>query len=167
MPQRKSQETVRVALYARTWAGDPDNSLEVQVEALHNYARRHGLETARAYFDVQRARAQFHEMMARAAAARHWPPGGDHRRRHGYCLDGCVAASFGCSLFLAGFLCKTIIPDSEEHPFTPSADPPFPLLRWIRAKTGIDQSKADAVRNGPKQPHSRRPRHLHSNPSRG
>ena len=31
------------------------------------------------------------------------------------------------------FCAKTIIPDSEEHPFTPSANPQCPLLRWIRA----------------------------------
>ena len=30
----------RAALYARTLAGDPDNSLEVQVEALQEFARR-------------------------------------------------------------------------------------------------------------------------------
>ena len=55
-----------VALYARTRPGDPDNSLEVQVEALHEYARRHRLETVRVYFDTRSARSQFHEMMVEA-----------------------------------------------------------------------------------------------------
>ena len=66
MRPRESREAGPVALYARTWPGDPDNSLEVQVEALHEYARRHRLETVRAYFDIRSARSQFHEMMVEA-----------------------------------------------------------------------------------------------------
>ena len=62
MRPRESREAGPVALYARTWPGDPDNSLEVQVEALHEYARRRRLETVRAYFDIRSARSQFHDM---------------------------------------------------------------------------------------------------------
>ena len=53
MPPNESRETGRVALYARTWLGDPDNSLEVQVEALHEYFRRPRLEAVRVYFETQ------------------------------------------------------------------------------------------------------------------
>ena len=66
MPPRESREAGLVALYARTWPGDPDNSLEVQVEALHEYTRRHRRETVRVYFDTRSARSQFHEMMVEA-----------------------------------------------------------------------------------------------------
>ena len=66
MPPHESLEARRVALYARTWGGDPDNSLEVQVEALHEYVRRNGLDAVRAYFEVLGGRNRFHEMMADA-----------------------------------------------------------------------------------------------------
>ena len=66
MPPRESREAGPVALSARTWPGDPDNSLEVQAEALQEYAWRYRLETVRAYFDIRSARSQFHEMMAEA-----------------------------------------------------------------------------------------------------
>ena len=66
MPPRESQEAGPVALAARTWPGDPDNSLEVQVETLHEYTRRHRLETVRACFDIRSARSQFRDMMAEA-----------------------------------------------------------------------------------------------------
>ena len=65
-PPNKPREPGRVALYARTWAGDPDNSLEVQVETLHEYTRRYRLEAVRVYLETQSARSQFHEMMADA-----------------------------------------------------------------------------------------------------
>ena len=60
------RETGRVALYARTLAGDPDNSLEVQVEALQEFARRRRLEAVRVYFETPSARSRFHETMAEA-----------------------------------------------------------------------------------------------------
>ena len=66
MPPDKPRESGRVALYARTWAGDPDNSLEVQVETLHEYTRRRRLEAVRVYFETPSARSRFHEMMAEA-----------------------------------------------------------------------------------------------------
>ena len=66
MPPHESRESGQVALYARTLVGDPANSLEVQVEALHEYVRRHRLEAVRAYFETPGARDQFHEMMTEA-----------------------------------------------------------------------------------------------------
>ena len=66
MPPYESRETGRVALYARTWPGDPDSSMEVQVEALHEYTRRHRLEAVRVYLETRSALSQFHEMMAEA-----------------------------------------------------------------------------------------------------
>ena len=66
MPPNESRETGPVALYARTLAGDPDNFLEVQVEALHEYIRRHRLEAVRVYFETPSARSRFHEMMVDA-----------------------------------------------------------------------------------------------------
>jgi DNA invertase Pin-like site-specific DNA recombinase len=60
------REAGPVALYARTWPGDPDGSVEVQIRALHEYARRHRLEAVRVYFDTRNTRSQFHEMMAEA-----------------------------------------------------------------------------------------------------
>ena len=66
IPPYESREDGQVALYARTVVGDPDNSLEVQVEALHEYTRRLRLETVRVYFETPGARGQFHEMMAEA-----------------------------------------------------------------------------------------------------
>ena len=66
IPPHESREDGQVALYARTVVGDPANSLEVQVEALHEYTRRHRLETLRVYFEPPGARGQFHEMMAEA-----------------------------------------------------------------------------------------------------
>ena len=66
MPPPEPREAGRVALYARTWTGDPDNSLEVQVEALHEYVRSHRLEPVRVYLEARSTRSQFHEMMAEA-----------------------------------------------------------------------------------------------------
>ena len=66
MPPNEYRETGRVALYARTLAGDPDNSLEVQVEALQEFARRRRLEAVRVYFETPSARSRFHEMTAEA-----------------------------------------------------------------------------------------------------
>ena len=66
MPPNESRETGRVALYVRTLAGDPDDSLEVQVEALQEFARRRRLEAVRVYFETPSARSRFHEMMADA-----------------------------------------------------------------------------------------------------
>ena len=66
MPPDKPRESGRVALYARTWAGYPDNSLEVQVETLHEYTRRRRLEAVRVHLETRSARSQFHEMMADA-----------------------------------------------------------------------------------------------------
>ena len=66
MAPHGSRETGPVALYAQTWPGPPANSLEVQVEALNEYARRHRLEAVMAYFEVREARRRFHEMMAEA-----------------------------------------------------------------------------------------------------
>ena len=62
----ESRENARVALYARTLPGDPDNSLEVQVEALQEFARRRWLDAVRVYFETPSARSRFHEMMAEA-----------------------------------------------------------------------------------------------------
>ena len=66
MPPNEPREALRVALYARTWPGDPDNSLDVLVEALHEYTRRHRLEAVRVYLETRSALSQFHEMMAEA-----------------------------------------------------------------------------------------------------
>ena len=55
-------------------------------------------------------------------------------RRCGCRRVGCVVASIGCSLFLVGFLAfKTIIPDSEAHPFVSSAGLSHASVRWIGA----------------------------------
>ena len=66
MQPNETREPVRVALYVRTSPEGPEHSLEVQVEALQRYARRHGLEALRAYFDIQGGRGQFEKMMAEA-----------------------------------------------------------------------------------------------------
>ena len=63
---RESQEAVPVALYIRTLAGDPGNSLEVQLMALQGYARRNRLAVARILIDIQGGRSQFEQMMLEA-----------------------------------------------------------------------------------------------------
>ena len=64
MPQGESRNAVPVALYVRTLAGDPDNSLPTQFHALQVYARGRGLHVAGVYFDVQGGRSQYEAMMA-------------------------------------------------------------------------------------------------------
>ena len=68
----------------------------------------------------------------RAAAARHWPPGGDRRRlfgcRRGLKWQHLKGAPFPGSVLRA----KTIIQDSEEHLLTLSAHLSYPILRWIQ-----------------------------------
>ena len=61
---------------------------------------------------------------------------GGHRRRFECGRGAQVAASIGCSLFLAGFLFQTIIPEVREHLLAASGHCPDALLRWIRAKWG-------------------------------
>ena len=56
MPPRESREAGPAALYARTRTGDPDNSLEVQVETLHEYTRRYRLKPVRVYLEARSAR---------------------------------------------------------------------------------------------------------------
>ena len=65
--QPGEQETREpAALYIRAAEGDPDNTLETQLERLGAYARRNDLEQARVYFDVLGSRNQFDRMMAEA-----------------------------------------------------------------------------------------------------
>ena len=59
MPPKKSERAVAVALYIRTLEGDPDNSLQVQLTALQDYARSRQLDAVRVFFDVQGSRSQF------------------------------------------------------------------------------------------------------------
>ena len=61
-----------VALYIRAAEGDPDNTLQIQLERLGAYVRRIDLEQVRAYFDVLGSRTQFDGMMAEATSGR--PP---------------------------------------------------------------------------------------------
>ena len=67
MLRKESRAAVPVALYVRTLAGDPNNSLPVQFYALETYALRCGLDAVRVYFDVQGGRSQFVAMMAEVA----------------------------------------------------------------------------------------------------
>ena len=64
---REPGERVPAALYVRPAGGDPDDSLETQLESLQGYARRNGLEVVRVYFDTRGDRSQFDRMMAEAA----------------------------------------------------------------------------------------------------
>ena len=66
MPLEKSEEPVPVALYIRTLEEDPDNTLEVQLTALQEYARGRQLAAVRVFFDVQGSRSQFEAMLAEA-----------------------------------------------------------------------------------------------------
>ena len=49
----QSEDTVPVALYIRTLAGNPGIFLQVQLTALQRYARRRQLDAVRVFFDVQ------------------------------------------------------------------------------------------------------------------
>ena len=66
MPLEEAQDTVPVALYIRTLAGDPGNSLQAQLTALQRYARRRQLDAVRVFFDIQGGRSQFEAMLAEA-----------------------------------------------------------------------------------------------------
>ena len=66
MPLEKSEDTVPVALYIRTLAGDPGNFLQVQLTAPQRYARRRQLDAVRVFFDIQGGRTQFEAMLAEA-----------------------------------------------------------------------------------------------------
>ena len=72
---REPDDPVRMtpaALYIRAAEGDPDNTLQIQLERLGAYARRNDLEQARVYFDVLGSRNQFDRMMAEATRGK--PP---------------------------------------------------------------------------------------------
>ena len=61
-----------------------------------------------------------------AGSARHWPPGGDRRRRFGCGRDSCAVESIGYSLFLVGFLFQK--PLSQLHRSTLLPFPPVATL---------------------------------------
>ena len=66
MSLEQSEDTVPVALYIRTLAGDPGNFLQAQLTALQRYARRRQLDAVRVFFDIQGGRSQFEAMLAEA-----------------------------------------------------------------------------------------------------
>ena len=69
MPLEKSEDTVPVALYIRTLAGNPGIFLQVQLTALQRYARRRQLEAVRVFFDIEGGgRSQFEAMKAEATS---------------------------------------------------------------------------------------------------
>ena len=70
-----------------------------------------------------------------AGSARHWPPGGGRRRRHGYGRGGCVVASIGCSFSGVGFLFQTHYPRFRGAPFRPFR---IPLTPTPSVDSGLD-----------------------------
>ena len=65
----QSEEAAPVALYIRTLEGDRDNSLQVQLMALQQYARRRQLDAVRVFFDIEGGgRSQFEAMKAEATS---------------------------------------------------------------------------------------------------
>ena len=54
-----------------------------------------------------------------AGSAQHWPPGGGRQRRFGCGRGGHLVASFGCSLFLVGFLSRNPLSQMHRSTFLP------------------------------------------------
>ncbi len=66
MPLGEHGERVPVALYIGAVEGDPDDTLERQLESMGRYASSNGLEQARVYFDVWGSRIQFDRLVKQA-----------------------------------------------------------------------------------------------------
>lgn len=64
MDQYEPGEGIHVALYIRSLAGDPEDSLIIQLRALQSHAAKNGMKQVRAFFDPPGSRSQFMRMMA-------------------------------------------------------------------------------------------------------
>ena len=66
MQSREHRVREPAALYIRAAGGDPDNTLDLQLERLQRYAGANDLDPERVYFETRGSRAQFDRMIAEA-----------------------------------------------------------------------------------------------------
>ena len=72
MQSREQRARAPAALYIRADGGDPDNTLELQLERLQRHAGANRLDPVRVYFETRGSRIQFDWMTAEATGER--PP---------------------------------------------------------------------------------------------
>ena len=66
MGKQQPRAATDAAFYVRALPDDPGDFMEVQIAAIHRYARANHLEVVKAYFDLATTRSQFAAMMADA-----------------------------------------------------------------------------------------------------